>query len=711
MRDCDRTVRPLSSGFVAFWLLCSIGSALARCAVPCEDRAVYDRAIHVPQGAAPAVVVCEFLTHRALQDDGANLWVTDARQHRVAWRVLQVGPGDFCRVAFQPANRETAYHIHYGGDAPGEKSPEWANGPGLILETRAWKGCDLNREDSLDKAFETATPLASAFVPNVFHHYNPLSTASEPFLSRYQGMLLVPTSGRYSFYTSSQDASFLRIDGKTVVAFPGRHGPEGHAKHRGEVTLKAGPHTFTYLHAAAGSDTCMAAYWQPPGAAKIEPIPPEAFGSIHVAHISPGPPTIQGKEHLRDFVYAALGEVVLEEPSATLVRVQFRQATGAASSSKVQWQFGDGQTSTLPNPVHIYLEPGLYTVKLSSGETDSRAVENRVPIDRPAVPPEGNAKGDALAEYLPILESYDPAGLEGSRALAWFRLLAFDERDKHLASAGQAWLEARGAEASEPVVLEVARLVGPVVRDRLEDPGAALEIWTRAGSLVKSAEARVACATEVAELSLWNLLKTEQVATALEEVAVLVDRLPDRALAARVVRLQGDLAMRRGDEAAARAAYARAVEIGQPKGKAAEREARRGAFDRSVEAFLRDREWDQARDALRHWEEEFPLDRIDGSLTLLEARYRAGTGQLTLAIALTADLLAVNPDSPFADRVALLAAECEERLGHTDRAVAALENLLHDYPGSPLVPDARAHLAKLQSAAAARAKPGGAPLP
>ena len=40
-------------------------------------------------------------------------------------------------------------------------------------------------------------------------------------------------------------------------------------------------------------------------------------------------------------------------------------------------------------------------------------------------------------------------------------------------------------------------------------------------------------------------------------------------------------------------------------------------------------------------------------------------------------------------------AECEERQGRADRARAAYQSLLADYPGSPLVGDARKKIAAL----------------
>ncbi len=75
--------------------------------------------------------------------------------------------------------------------------------------------------------------------------------------------------------------------------------------------------------------------------------------------------------------------------------------------------------------------------------------------------------------------------------------------------------------------------------------------------------------------------------------------------------------------------------------------------------------------------------------------YWAARNKWPQAIALAGDLVAINPDSPYADRLVFLAAECEEKNGRGDRARAAYQSLLTDYPGSPLVAEARKKLTML----------------
>ena len=51
--------------------------------------------------------------------------------------------------------------------------------------------------------------------------------------------------------------------------------------------------------------------------------------------------------------------------------------TSAGSVTTSQWDFGDGGTSTLLNPTHVYTKPGIYSVKLIvNGPVGSDEVTN-----------------------------------------------------------------------------------------------------------------------------------------------------------------------------------------------------------------------------------------------------------------------------------------------------------------------------------------------
>lgn len=675
----------------------SSGPAEAEAGLPCQRR------VQLPQtGTLPAIVMTEFLTQGALAKGGTNLAVHDNRNSPVPWQILQAGPGDYCRIAFQTAPRQHAYKIYYGGKDQTEKSPPWAGSSGLMLETRHWQNCNLNSLDSLRDAWKSAEPYGMAYVPGVFHRYNPFWPDPVPFFSLYHGKLQAARSGQYRFFTSSQDCSFLLIDGKTVVAAPGWHGPVYHARFRGEVNLSSGTHEFQYFHAAAGEDACMVAAWEPPGSSRPEQIPSSAFGSNTVAEF----PTIPVK-HPRDFAVEIVGEVPLAESNLPMVRVQFRTVSRSSTSRpKLHWDFGDGQSSSLFDPLHIYLAPGIYKVTMkSSGESESQAIINRVPIHRALVFADEKHPGDQLAQYLPILDKYSPSGLDGRSLLQLVR--AFDQAG-HAAravKAGQAGILAIAKPTDETSVLETVRLVGDLLRDKVDDPKAAVAFWEGAVKVLLPETWKAEFEIEAADNALNQLLQADHAKKLLDSAAARLGQGREPALAGRLSRVLGDWHARKGDKAAARAAYARAMTVLDSRKSAVELDAWRGAFSRSTEEFLRDKAYDRAREELRKWQEQFPIDRVEGYLTLLQARYCAARSRWAQVIALAGDLVAINPESAYADRLVYLAAQSEEKQGHGDRARAAYQALITDYPGSPLVKEARTKLGALPTKPQAARKP------
>ena len=168
-------------------------------------------------------------------------------------------------------------------------------------------------------------------------------------------------------------------------------------------------------------------------------------------------------------------------------------------------------------------------------------------------------------------------------------------------------------------------------------------------------------------------------------------------LASRLQRVWGDYHAITGDGKAARQAYNRAEEILGSTRSHTERIAWRGAHSRSAEQFIRDGRLASAAREMRQWQQDFPAENIDGYLSLLFARYWAGREIYALAIAQADRLLTVNPDSPYIDQLLMLDADCELKRQNTDRALAILHSLLSDYPGSPLVPQAKEIVARLEA--------------
>jgi TolA-binding protein len=704
--------RLVAVGSTLLLTLAVLGTGLAVSALPVQDDEAspyeYQRKVRTASGAGqPRVVVCEFFTQGSLDAAGKNLAVEDNRHHPVPWRVLQVGPGDACRVAFQTTPGVHDYHVSYGGKPSGTPivSPAWGNNaPGLIFEARRWRNCDLNQLESIRSAFAAAEPLGATYVPTVFHHFNPVDPDPEPYLSIHKGTLLVERTGRHVFFTSSQDASFLLIDGKQVVAWPGYHGPAGDARFKGEATLTSGTHAFEYVHGASGPDSCMVAAWQPPGADKLEIIPSAAFGSSQIALLPSTDLQHNGKRSVREFASEVQGEAPVADAAQPLIRVRFHYINygGAATRPKVHWDFGDGQTSAAVDPVHVYLHPGLYTVKLSAaGESEGAAVVNRLRVGRAIEFGGENHVPDQLAAYLPLLDRYDPSKLDPPGLLQLVRVLLQAGQPERAVKVTQAGLLTGRERVDEISALLLAREVGSLLRERLDDPERARAFYQDAARVLGPEAWKAECEVEAADVLLNDLLRPADAKTLLDAATARQGAIGTSSLASQLQRVWGDWHSRQGDRAAAQAAYTKAAQARDDTRSVAAIEAWRGALSRSTEAYLREKQLDRAQAELHRWQDEFPADKVQGYLPLLQGRLLAARGKMASAVAVASDLVAVNPDSAYADRIVFLAGDCEERRNQVDRARARFQSLVTDYPGSPLVADAKARIAKL----AARPKP------
>ena len=440
--------------FMAVWLSADIAFSQSFRRGGVEFNAV--RSLTVPKGKPYAIVVVEFYHHGEIHPDGRNVVVATRNRELVPTRILQLGPGDFCRLAFQTIKGRSGYDIFYGGEPPREDPPPWSCHDGLLLETRRFNRCNLNHLDSVRNAFNAAVPIGADYVEGVFHGGNPFNLKREPFFSRYSGYMDLTKGGVYGFITSSRDCSFLLVDDKLVTSAPGRHGPLRRARpgSRHDVRLSAGLHKFEYYHAAASPNAVMVAAWEidPIGEKTQKPriITSEIFHTHLVGRLPAGRASLRTAKQVPDFTVSIAGDVLLPENDVPLLGALFRDISSKVltmQGAKIHWAFGDGQTSNLPKVDHVYLRPGLYAVTLSI-RRGGKTVEttNRIYVDRP-LPPLTNAP-HSLDEYLKIIETYDPKALDAASLRQM--VLALEAKSLALANRAEDIAEKERVAAEDP---------------------------------------------------------------------------------------------------------------------------------------------------------------------------------------------------------------------------------------------------------------------
>lgn len=644
------------------------------------------RSVTLPQPPRGGeVCVTGFFTYGALTDEKPGVVVVTGRDE-VATRVLQRGPGDQVRIAFLTAANEPHYDIYYGGAATEES---WPDAPGLLLDVREFVDCDVAQLDSVRDAFERAPRLGCDYVDQVYLGLLPFADSATPVLAVFSGTLTVEQAGAYKFYTTSQDASWLLVDGNPVVSWPGRHRPVGDARHVGNVTLSGGAHRFEYVQATPDEGYVAVAAWQPPGVQAIKPIPAAAFGEVR--RVEADRPRLRGGATLADFRATSLAQAVVTADAPPLVRMRFAVP---GSSRPSRWSFGDGQTAVGTDVEHVYLAPGEYTVGCET--PGSRGVSCQVAVAPPWSRLNKEEANADIAVWQAELQKYNVGLLSAPALRQLVRVYGELEDPARAIEAGVAGFHRRPRDAAPLEANAAAELVADLA-ELIADESSRLD-----EALLLCREGLAVNPSGVAALRLWlltanlalSLDRAQECGDALTTIRGLVDQQTPAADRVRVSLLTGDLARRTGDADAARAAYeaAQSQSLSQ-SWDLRERIARGGSFSRTIEDQLRSGDVQRADATLADWTEQIPLSRLSGDAALLRVRCLLKRGFLRQAVLECGDFLNVAAEDPFADRLLLLAATAHHRLGEDDEATATLQQLLTDYPGSAFVPEVRRWLA------------------
>jgi TolA-binding protein len=517
------------------------------------------------------------------------------------------------------------------------------------------------------------------FRDRVFLAHNPFGPQSR-IACVYTGYFLAPKAGAYTFACSSQDSSFLLVDDKEVIDNGGFHRPQYDVSRQGKIELQGGPHKLTFYHVCSGGDPVAVAAWQTPDAKDIKPMPVEAFSPV--VRATPGAIQRYGREVEIDFIPQYEGEAFVAD--RYFQRYSFEALTVGNPGASVQWQwdFGDAQKSTAAKAEHVWLVNGEYTVTLTAKTYAGVLTRtNRLFVSRPWDRLTEN-KLDGVHQQAGIVLGYDFKGLGADATCEAIVLLnraaAKDATREALLKAGEALTlkdSAAGKLLAEamPIYAEALVASGDAPKavaalgkaaKMTADPAVAADLLVRAGNiLLDKDEPAKACEVFEGAIRQYARLTTSP---AIRSARIGV----------------GDSWRLRGDYDKAKAAYTDArVRLDAANQPAA---VLRGDLAHHVEDYVRQKSLEAARQYLDRWEDSFPLDRLEGYLSLMKARYLAARGADAEAAREAEVLVGVNPTSSYAADLLMLAAAAYDKLKKPDQAKAALKMIVEKYPESPL---------------------------
>lgn len=655
-------------------------------------RRVVDAAAKPAGQAGDEVAVATFYTGGMARPGAADVRVAVQGRRLVKHRVLQAGPGDLVRVAFEVLPSLDRYYVYYGNPkAAADEALEIKRG--VLLEVRSWQGGPQpDKLDQVQEAWRKARPVAADVVPNISFGHNPLADSNRTAMLHFVGWFVPTAPGTYSFATNSHGGSWLAIDGQLVVDWPGTHGPTRQAHRTKDVDLKPGLHRIDYWNISHGGATVAVAAVKRPDDKRYVPLPAEVF--LPVVRAKLVEVDLRGETLVADFFPEHAGETWW--PDQYAVRLHFRNLSRGVSErygGAFQWDFGDGQTSAEAEPTHVYLLPGNYKVALQAGRgSASNTFQTTVHVDRDWSRQTAE-KIDPAVQYAREVARYDLAKLgEANLALAVSLFEHEGLREPLIAAATEMAFARKGLDDKE--VLRVGLLLGETLRaEKKYDE--AVRAYERLEKRLGRCDRQAIAAIQIGETLLGDRYQYDAAERAYQRV---LKEYGDAGVAWELRRVHiglGDIWRHRGNGDKAREAYQQADAVkmdAQPPNVAA---VRVGTLARYVEEYTRERDWEWAGKFLDDWAWEFPLAKLDGHWSLLRANMLVAMGRTDDALREVLDLVAANPHSPYAVRLLIVSAECYVTKGDREKARLMLQTAVEDYPEDAHRDEARRRLQAL----------------
>jgi len=339
--------------------------------------------------------------------DGRDLRVTTRSGRPVRHRV-EARDDRTLDLLFELTGGDSRFYVYYGNpSAPGGESSWNERTGGLTLEVRPTAGPILSPEQEYAR---NRTPYGRKPWGQIYDLSNPFAPARHPFrrgagpndfyLSIYDGVLLCPRTGNYTFGINSDDgATFYlgrggrlprlcsRIGGVPSSRLPDVKQPAAVQTLR----LERGLYRLRYLHVENTGGQMAKLLWQQPGDEGLELVPLEAF--VQYVPVRIAGRQEQGAEFCPFFDVEHRFNLKVNAIEDTFPNYRFRFAAGWEDAGargrdgwRWEWDFGDGAAATGPDVEHEFPDAHAYQVTLKVTRPDGRWARVARTVKAPAGP-------------------------------------------------------------------------------------------------------------------------------------------------------------------------------------------------------------------------------------------------------------------------------------------------------------------------------------
>ncbi|MEI6234026.1 MAG: PKD domain-containing protein [Planctomycetota bacterium] len=589
--------------------------------------------------------------------------------------VVSAGFDDHALVAFE-AQTKGVYKLYFGNPSAKEPAIKLEPDAGLVLEVRELGEGAPTSWDDTQKLIQNSKVLGRALWPHLEVNFNPFG-APDKGIYIQSATLDIPVTGTYGFQSNASAASFILIDGKLAVDWPGWHNTKGRKQQNtGQLELTAGAHKIQYVNVFNAHGACLAG-WQKPGDKGFTPIPTAAFAGYLIAQVGPAE-TKTGP--IADFDWHIADDLGMEGRAVT--SVQFNTLT---KGKVVKWDFGDGAVSFMDAPVHVYIEPGVYNVVC---EIDGKKAEQKV-LARPIHGHRGKQYEKRISEYAAIIHDYPTDGLSASAcfelALICHEAQRFEGAQRGFRAAFEKGYVPKNADEFQwlPRLYEMYRDAA-----RYDDA-----MWV-CDFMVKTAKS-----DDVAAMAL-NLKAEIQFdymdnVNAAQETCktVLATYAKSNTDHVRMAYIRtGEYALVRGDREQARKIFDDAQKSDKWKKWTGDIDVTEGAHELNFTQYMRQREFDGAMREIISWEWKTPSIKLTGQTRCMRGRLLIAKLQNALAVKEFERAHQADPKAPFGDEILFYKGAAYEGLKAIAKSKECYAKVIKEFPESSLAVRAKEKL-------------------
>lgn len=574
---------------------------------------------------------------------------------------------------------------------------EWKPRRGVLLRTYTKARQEHpGTIEQLYKLIGRSELQGAGFRRDISDGFNPFGP-SDHYAGTYEGYLRIDKPGVYSFCTASDDGSWVFVNDRLLVAWPGGHGPEAGARGEmnGHLRLEPGVAKVRYYHEDGEGGQVAFLGWKPPWAERFSGIPHSQWLSVRQAKAHPPEArhqSIMAVPSIR--LFNTYWVVDSDNQQATMIAYDSDSFSRDARITSTVWQFGDGLTSTQTEGRHVYFRNGrpqiTLTVRDDQGRTDSVSVSpNIFQVDVVA----GHFKYGNAKQYAEAAGGYDVQRMAKDDLRLYAEFWLRTENRTELVRATEAFIARFGDDQAAGRLASAA--ADACLTPEAYAPERAAELLKLAAPHATTQRARAELEMRRAHVLAWELDKPAEAGEIYQRVRRAIDRRDrlETLIYAMNIGL-GDVLLLQSRYHEAEAAYRKAETSAPHEMKEPERAAKIGSYPYMIDDLLARGEYEWALKKLDEWEYDLPVQKLEGYTFFMRGKvcFVQQPGEMALRYLDLAERVA--PHALHVPETVWLRANCLMAMRRYDKALAELRRITVDFTDSQYYKMAPAKIAE-----------------